>query len=191
MPVCLNCCLTTCLQADSTVAPPTASLHFHVRFGMERRARPPPIRLHLLPASADRLPPPSSHLHVATAVPLASHPSTPAVAAPPLLYSSQFPSLPPFIHTKIWGAPLQGKPASALKDWAALFPSAQHDSEHRNHSMSALSTRHTNCSLRTKHTNYGPNDAAAVPAFTPGAGASQNGGEIAATSGFPDRLQAM
>ena len=141
--------------------------------------------------SADRLPPPSSHLHVATVVPLASHPSTPAVAAPPLLYSSQFPSLPLFIHTKIWGAPLQGKPASALKDWAALFPSAQHDSEHRNHSMSALSTKHTNCSLRTKHTNNGPNDTPAVPAFTPGAGASQNGGEIAATSGFPDRLQAM
>ena len=141
--------------------------------------------------SADRLPPPRSHLHVATAVPLASHPSTPAVAAPPLLYSSQFPSLPLFIHTKIWGAPLQGKPASALKDWAALFPSAQHDSEHRNHSMSALSTRHTNCSLRTKHTNYGPNDAAAVPAFTPRARASQNGGETAATSGFVNRLQAM
>ena len=39
--------------------------------------------------------------------------------------------------------------------------------------------------------NYGPDDTAAVPAFTPGAGASQNGGEIAATSGFPDRLQAM
>ena len=49
MPVYLNGCLTTCLQADSTVAPPMASLHFHVRFGMERRARPPPIPLHLLP----------------------------------------------------------------------------------------------------------------------------------------------
>ena len=50
MPVYLNRCFTTCLQADSTVAPPLASLHFQVRFGMERRARPPPIRLHLLPA---------------------------------------------------------------------------------------------------------------------------------------------
>ena len=50
MPVYLNRCFTTCLQADSTVAPPIASLHFQVRFGMERRARPPPIRLHLLPA---------------------------------------------------------------------------------------------------------------------------------------------
>ena len=42
--------LNDLLQADSTVAPPMASLHFQVRFGMERRARPPPIRLHLLPA---------------------------------------------------------------------------------------------------------------------------------------------
>ena len=49
MPVYLNRCFTTCLQADSTVAPPMASLHFQVRFGMERRARPPPIPLHLLP----------------------------------------------------------------------------------------------------------------------------------------------
>ena len=39
--------------------------------------------------SADRLPPPSSHLHVATAVPLAAHLSTPAVAAPPCLLSHQ------------------------------------------------------------------------------------------------------
>ena len=39
--------------------------------------------------SADRLPPPTSHLHVATAVPLASHPSTPAVAAPPCLLTHQ------------------------------------------------------------------------------------------------------
>ena len=90
-----------------------------------------------------------------------------------------------------WDAPMQGKRASALSNWAALCAPAQHDSEDRNHSMSALPTKRTNCSLRTKHTNHGPNDAAAVPAFTPGAGASQNGGEIAATSGFPDRLQAM
>ena len=62
---------------------------------------------------------------------------------------------------------------------------------HRNHFVSALFTKHTNYSLCTKHTNHSPNDAAAVPAFTPRAGASQNGGEIAATSGFPDRLQAM
>ena len=62
---------------------------------------------------------------------------------------------------------------------------------HRNHFVSALFTRHTNYSLCTKHTNHSPNDAAEVPAFTPRAGASQNGGEIAATSGFPDRLQAM
>ena len=39
--------------------------------------------------SADKLPPPTSHFHVATAVPLASHPSTPAVAAPPCLLSHQ------------------------------------------------------------------------------------------------------
>ena len=50
MPAFLNRCLTTCLQADSTVAPPMDWLHFHVRFGMKRRARPPPIRLHHLPA---------------------------------------------------------------------------------------------------------------------------------------------
>ena len=62
---------------------------------------------------------------------------------------------------------------------------------HRNHFVSALFTKHTNYSLCTKHTNHSPNDAAEVPAFTPRAGASQNGGEIAATSGFPDRLQAM
>ena len=48
--------------------------------------------------SADKLPPPRSHLHVATAVPLASHPSTPAVAAPPCLLTHQKPvadALPP------------------------------------------------------------------------------------------------
>ena len=39
--------------------------------------------------SADRLPPPSSHLHVATAATLASHLSTPAVATPPCLLSQQ------------------------------------------------------------------------------------------------------
>ena len=40
------------------------------------------------PARAvDRLPPPSCHLHVATAATLASHPSTAAVAAPPCLPS--------------------------------------------------------------------------------------------------------
>ena len=90
-----------------------------------------------------------------------------------------------------WDAPMQGSRASALSNWAALFPPAQLDSGDRNHFLSALFTKHTNHSLCTKHTNHGPNDAAAVPAFTPGAGASQNGGEIAATSGFPDRLQAM
>ena len=47
--------------------------------------------------------------------------------ASPLLYSSQFPSLPPFIHTKIWDALLQGKRPSALSKWAALFAPAQHD----------------------------------------------------------------
>ena len=95
---------------------------------------------------------------------------------------------------------MQGKRASALSSWAAFFPAAQHDSEHRNHFVFALFTKHTNhslyrkhtnCSLRAKHTNYRPNDTAAVPAFTPGAGASQNGGETAATSGFVNRLQAM
>ena len=39
--------------------------------------------------SADRLPPPSSHLHVATKAPLAAHLSTPAEAAPPCLLSQQ------------------------------------------------------------------------------------------------------
>ena len=86
---------------------------------------------------------------------------------------------------------MQGKRASALSSWAAFFPPAQHDSEHRNHFVSALFTKNTNHSLYTKHTNYRPNDTAAVPAFTPGAGASQNGGETAATSGFVNRLQAM
>ena len=47
--------------------------------------------------------------------------------ASPLLYSSQFPSLSPFIHTKIWDALLQGKRPSALSKWAALFAPAQHD----------------------------------------------------------------
>ena len=50
MPAFLNRCLTTCLQASSTGAPPMDWLHFHVRFGMERRARPRLTRLHLLPA---------------------------------------------------------------------------------------------------------------------------------------------
>ena len=86
---------------------------------------------------------------------------------------------------------MQGKRPSALSSCAALCAPPQHDSEHRNHFGSALFTKRTNYSLCTKHTNHGPNDAAAVPAFTPGAGASQNGGEIAATAGFPDRLQAM
>ena len=52
--------LNDLLQPDSTVPPPMASLHSHVRFGMERRARPPPIPLHLLPAVRTdclRLPP--------------------------------------------------------------------------------------------------------------------------------------
>ena len=85
---------------------------------------------------------------------------------------------------------MQGKRASALSNRAALFPPAQHDSEHRNHFVSALFTKRTNYSLRTKHTNHGPNDAPEAPAFTPRAGASQKGGEIAATAGFVNRLQA-
>ena len=51
-----------------------------------------------------------------------------------------------------WDAPMQGKRASALSNWAALFPPAQHDSEDRNHFLSALFTKHTNHSLCTKHT---------------------------------------
>ena len=86
-----------------------------------------------------------------------------------------------FYPQENWDALMQGSRASALSSWAALCAPAQHDSGDRNHFLSALFT---------KHTNHGPNDAAAVPAFTPGAGASQNGGEIAATTGFPDRLQA-
>ena len=54
------------------------------------------------PARAvDRLPPPSCHLHVATAATLASHLSTPAEAAPPCLLSQQTSpadALPPNAH---------------------------------------------------------------------------------------------
>ena len=151
MPVYLNRCFTTCLQADSTVAPPMASLHFHVRFGMERRARPPPIRLHLLPVVRTGcllLPPspccnksspgsslgsspfnsrrrgaalPTISTEVGCGCPSPPRPHLvkhllgpahkfclrlfPFQCAPPWLFSSHSPSLPPFIHTKIWDAP--------------------------------------------------------------------------------------
>ena len=71
---------------------------------------------------------------------------------------------------------MQGIRPSALGNRAARCAPAQHDSKHRNHFMSALLTKRTNCSLCTKHTNHGPNDAVAVPAFTPRAGASPNWG---------------
>ena len=54
----------------------------------------------------------------------------------------------------------------------------------------AFRARATRFRLWTKHTNHSPNDAPEVPAFAPRAGASQNGGEIAATAGFLNRLKA-
>ena len=81
-------------------APPMASLRFHVPFGMERRARPPPIRLHLLPALRTDclryLPSPCCN---------SSYPGisaiNSAVAAPPCLPSHQMSAadaLPPHAH---------------------------------------------------------------------------------------------
>ena len=79
--------LNDLLQADSTAPPPMASLSRPLRHvapcASAADSTSSPAR------SADRLPPPSSHLHVATKAPLAAHLSTPAEAAPPCLLSQQ------------------------------------------------------------------------------------------------------
>ena len=197
-----------------------ASLHFHVRCGMQRRARPPPIRLHLLPTVrtdwlglapismlqqqfpcqlAFQLPPSQRRLacylskcRLRMPFPqrtyLVKHllgprahilPSTlPVSLRAPFALLNPFSLSKPFHPQENWDALVQGKRASALSKLAALFAPAQHDSEHRNHFLSALFTKHTIYGLCTKHTNYSPNDAPAVPAFTPRAGASQNGARL-------------
>ena len=197
-----------------------ASLHFHVRCGMQRRARPPPIRLHLLPTVrtdwlglapismlqqqfpcqlAFQLPPSQRRLacylskcRLRMPFPqrtyLVKHllgprahilPSTlPVSLRAPFFLLNPFSLSKPFHPQENWDALVQGKRASALSKLAALFAPAQHDSEHRNHFLSALFTKHTIYGLCTKHTNYSPNDAPAVPAFTPRAGASQNGARL-------------
>ena len=70
---------------DSSAADGLASISRPLRHGAPCASGADPTSS---PARAvDRLPPPSCHLHVATAATLASHPSTAAVAAPPCLPS--------------------------------------------------------------------------------------------------------
>ena len=72
-------------QFDSSAADGLASISRPLRHGAPCASGADPTSS---PARAvDRLPPPSCHLHVATAATLASHPSTAAVAAPPCLPS--------------------------------------------------------------------------------------------------------
>ena len=74
-------------QFDSAAADGLASISRPLRHGAPCASGADPTSS---PARAvDRLPPPSCHLHVATAATLASHPSTAAVAAPPCLPSHQ------------------------------------------------------------------------------------------------------